>query len=89
MVGVALIDLTIERPALKRTEVVAATDDVPETEAGETVVRVGDREDAERADETSAGTGKFRRTAATAGLVAAGVVGLHTLRKVRNRRSDE
>ena len=68
-----IIDLNIERPAWKRTE-------VAETEETEQAVT----EESEAEPESR----RVPRTVAVVGGLVAGAVGLLTLRKVRNRRRD-
>lgn len=70
----SLIDVTIEKPALKRTDVVEATDET-ETKATD-----------ERPADTSNSVGRPRRTVGALGVIVAGAVGLVTLRKLRARR---
>ncbi|NHN42795.1 hypothetical protein G9C85_14320 [Halorubellus sp. JP-L1] len=97
----SLIDLTINKPALKRTEVVDSTDETrtASTDEGRTASTEAAR--TASTDETDTGptdeaagvstgsSGRLRRTARNVGLLGVGVVGLLTLRKLRGRRKNE
>lgn len=78
----AIIDLTINKPALKRTEVVEADADTAET--GKSSTEAGS---AEGTVESAVKSGsRLRRAAGVTGALAVGVVGLLTFRKLRGRR---
>lgn len=81
------IDLTVEKPAWKRTEVVESADatDTPEEENSTVAEEIAVEEAAESETESC---GRFARTVRVAGgLVVAGV-SLLTLRKLRSRQSE-
>lgn len=70
----ALIDLTIKKPALKRTEVIDPAEASETTSTGES------------ADVRSSSSGRLRRSAGTIGILAIGLVSFVTLKRIRSRR---
>jgi hypothetical protein len=78
----AIIDLTINKPALKRTEIV--TSDADTTATDEPSTEDGPPEDTAESPVTSGS--RLRRAAGITGALAVSVVGLLTFRKLRGRR---
>lgn len=76
----AIIDLTINDPALKRTEVVS-----PDTDSDTVATESQSTEGAPTGDTAKSG-GRLRRVAGATGALAVGVVGLLTFGKLRARR---
>lgn len=80
----AIIELNVERPALKRTEVVG-DEDIEEVAEDAPVEVELDEADAESEEETSNSGGTVRRTVSRAALLGVAVVGLLTFKKLRSR----
>lgn len=78
----AIIDLTIENPAYKRTEVTEAG----EGEAATATEAIEPGSDVESAEAES--RGRLRRTLGVTGALAVGALGLLTLRRFRGRRKN-
>ena len=92
-----ILEINLEKPALKRTEVAARTEDAEDSE-NDAGSRGGDTDessevtDSATTDDTPAeesdGGGRLGRTTAVVGTLVAGVVGLLTLKKLRSRREE-
>lgn len=81
----SLIDLTLNEPALKRTEVVDSTTEAGTPTTGEAATDAVD----EATAASSKSTGRLRRTVRNAGLLGVGVVGVLALRKFRPGRTNK
>lgn len=79
----AIIDLTVRKPAWKRTEITQADGSSEEPNGEEKA-----EETADPISESGSG-GRLRRKTAAAIVLGMGIVGALTLRKRRARRKDE